>query len=75
MQKEIITPDKAFDVYKRHSELEFEDNSLEIHNFDSHSNTYYNLNTPLHLILMYNTCGLPNVTDNFLSISPSGSPN
>ena len=73
MQKEIITPDKAFDVYKRHSELEFEDNSLEIHNFDSHSNTYYNLNTPLHLILMYNTCGLPNVTDNFLSISPSGS--
>lgn len=48
------------------------DNALEIRNFDSGTNAYYNINTPFHLILMYNTCGVPNTTDVFLSVSPSG---
>ena len=49
------------------------DDSLEIHNFNSLSNTYYNINTPLHFILMYNTCGIPGTTDNLLTVSPTGS--
>lgn len=48
------------------------DESLEIHNISGNSNIYYNITTPLHLILMYNTCGNPNTTDNVLAISPIG---
>ena len=49
------------------------DNSLEIHNYNSFSNTYYDIHTPFHMILMYNTCGIPNTTDNLLMVSPAGS--
>ncbi len=73
MQKRKMNPDYFFDFNHLQGNLGFDDNSLEIHNYDSNSNTYYNINTPLHLILMYNTCGIPNVTDNFLGISPVGS--
>ena len=46
------------------------DTALEIHNYDSSFNTYYNILTPLHLIVMYNTSGLPDVTDVLFSVSP-----
>ena len=49
------------------------DTALEIHNYDSSFNTYYNILTPLHLIVMYNTSGLPDVTDVLFSVSPAGS--
>ncbi len=48
------------------------DNALEIHNNGTGLNTYYEIRTPLHLIAMYNTCGIPNVTDCLLSVSPAG---
>ena len=44
------------------------DNALEIHNNGTGLNTYYEIRTPLHLIAMYNTCGIPNVTDCLLSV-------
>lgn len=48
------------------------DESLKVYNYDSNYNVYYNITTPLHLILMYNTCGVPNTTDSLLAISPAG---
>lgn len=48
------------------------ESALEIHNCDSISNRYYNIVTPLHVIVMYNTCGTPNVTNNLFSVSPLG---
>lgn len=74
---EICTADKACADNQRYytrnmfNQIELTE-SLEIHNFDSNSNVYYNITTPLHLILMYNTCGAPNTTDSFLAVSPAG---
>lgn len=48
------------------------DDALEIHSNGTGLNTYYEIRTPLHLIAMYNTCGIPNVTDCLLSLSPAG---
>lgn len=47
--------------------------SFEAKNYNGSSIAYYNITTPFHLIMMYNTCGIPNMVDHLLLLSPSGS--
>ncbi len=70
---EPYTLDGYYSMNNLHNNPELIGNDLEIYNYNSISNVYYNITTPLHLILMYNTCGTANVTDTFLSVSPAGS--
>ena len=58
---------------KKDADLIHIDPALEIHNYESSFNTYYHILTPLHVIVMYNTCNIPNVEDALFSVSPSGS--
>lgn len=46
---------------------------LEVYRNTETGDIRYELRTPLHIIIMYNTCGLPNVTNQFFYLSPQGS--
>ena len=54
---------------KKDADLIHIDPALEIHNYESSFNTYYHILTPLHVIVMYNTCNIPNVADALFSVS------